>query len=263
MATGGRLMGKSTVITGANQGIGRAIALAFAAQGADLFLTDIKTERLEELAQAARRHGIEAEWRQADVTRAGEIDATMAAAEAKFGKIDVLVNNAGIWHSEAVLDYREEDWSRVMAVNVTGTFLASQAALRRMVPRRSGKLVNLASIAGKQGSKFAAAYIVSKHAVIGLTRAMASEMAEHGINVNAICPGLVDTDMFDGLLDDLAGRMDFQEPERLRHAMLKGVPLGRMIQPEEIASLAVYLASEESDGMTGQALTLSGGRLMA
>jgi 3-hydroxybutyrate dehydrogenase len=262
MEHAGRLQGKTALVTGANQGIGRAIALAFAAEGAHLFLCDVNAEKLPEIAEATRRHGAEAHWETADVTRPDDVERAMGEAEQKLGRIDILVNNAGIFQSERFLAYKLGDWNRMLEVNVTGTFLCAQAALRRMVPAGGGKIVNMASIAGKSGAKFMAAYNTSKHAVIGLTRCLALEMAEHGINVNAICPGLVDTDMFDRLLVTVSGIYGMDDPEILRRAMLKRVPMGKMNQPEEIAQLAVYLASPESDGMTGQALTLSGGMVL-
>ncbi len=198
----------------------------------------------------------------ADVTNPGDVEEAISAAERELGRIDILVNNAGIFQSVHFLAYRLEDWNRMLEVNVTGVFLCSQAVLRRMVPAGGGKIINLSSIAGKSGSKYMAAYNTSKHAVIGLTRCLATEMAEHGVNVNAICPGLIDTGMFDGLLESLGEKYGTDDPERMRARMVKGVPIGRMIDPAEIAGLAVYLGSPESDGMTGQALTLSGGLLM-
>ena len=262
MAGRGRLQGKGALITGANQGIGRAIALAFAAQGANLFLCDVNAAQLPAVAREAQGHGVEVFHTAADVTRPEQVEHAAAEAERQLGRIDILVNNAGIFQSERFLEYKLEDWQRMMEVNVTGVFLCAQAVLRRMVPAGGGKIVNLSSIAGKSGAKFMAAYNTSKHAVIGLTRCLALEMAEHHVNVNAICPGLIDTDMFDGLLGTLSRHLGSNDPEQLRRGMLKNVPIGRMIKPEEIADLAVYLASSESDGMTGQALTLSGGRLL-
>ena len=168
-----RLQGKGAVITGANQGIGRAIALAFAAEGANLFLTDVHTAQLAEVAEEARGRGVEVFHARADVTNPGDVDEAISAAERELGRIDVLVNNAGIFQSVHFLAYRLEDWNRMLEVNVTGVFLCSQAVLRRMVPAGGGKIINLSSIAGKSGSKYMAAYNTSKHAVIRLTRCLA------------------------------------------------------------------------------------------
>ena len=256
-----RLANKAAVITGANQGIGAATARAFAAEGARLCLLDRKTDGIGAVAEAARGLGAEAFHKAMDVTDPEQVEAAMRAAQQRFGRIDVLVNCAGVFHSAPLVDYRIEDWNRVMAVNVTGVMLCCQAALKRMVPQGYGKIVNLASLAGKRGDKLVAAYSASKHAVIGITRCAALEAAEHGITVNAICPGYVNTDMYEGLLRDLGGQLGQGDADRFRARMLKNVPLGRMIEPEEIAALAVYLASPESDGMTGQALSLAGGML--
>lgn len=262
MATGTRLEGKSALVTGGAKGIGKAIGVAFAAQGASVCVLDVDGDAAEEAASGLRGNGVDSFGQQADVTSPRDVERAVEAVQERFGSIDLLVNNAGIFQAVPFLDYRLEDWQRMMEVNVTGSFLCAQTVLRRMVPAGRGKIVNLASIAGKSGAAYTSAYNASKHAVIGLTRCLAMEMAEHGINVNAICPGLVDTELFDGLLQVVGGHRGFTDTEALRKAMLKSVPIGRMIKPEEIASLAVFLASSESDGMTGQAITLSGGKLM-
>ena len=262
MGSESRLKGKSALITGAGRGIGGAIADAFADQGAALCLLDLDESAAAEAASRAREKGVDAFAQEGDVTDADAVDQAVEAAQERFGRIDILVNNAGIFQAARFLDYSLEDWRRMMEINVTGTFLCTQAVLRRMVPAGGGKIINMSSIAGKSGAAYSSAYNASKHAVIGLTRCVALEMAEHGINVNAICPGLVDTELFDALLQDVGALRGFSDEETLRKAMLKGVPLGRMIRPSEVADLAVFLASPESDGMTGQAITLSGGRLM-
>ncbi len=257
------LQGKHAVITGANQGIGAATARAFAAEGAQLHLWDRNAEQLEAVAADARAAGVAAHPRQVDVTDAAQVEAAMAAAEQELGRVDALVNCAGVFHAAPLTDYRLEDWERVMAVNVTGTMLCCQAALKRMMPQRAGKIVNLASIAGRRGNKLVSAYVASKHAVVGLTRCAALEAADYGITVNAICPGYIETEMFQGLLRDMGTQAGFDDPERMRQTMLKNVPLGRMQQPEEIARVAVFLASPDSDGMTAQTLVYDGGMVQA
>ena len=259
----GKLAGKAAAITGGNQGIGKAIALEFAAQGANIFLMDRKAGTLPAAAAEVEALGVEAGHCELDVTQADGVEAAMEAVEERFGRIDILVNCAGVFQSHRFLEYPLERWKLLMDVNVTGTFLCCQSALRRMVPRGRGKVINLSSIAGRMGAPYRAAYYASKHAVIGLTRSVAMEMAEHGINVNAICPGMVDTDMFDTVLETVGPHVNAGDTEKLRAEMLKRVPLGRMIEKEEIAKLALYLASADSDGMTGQALVLSGGMVLA
>lgn len=262
MASGKRLDNKAAIVTGGAKGIGRAIAQAFVAQGASVCVMDVDGDAASATAAALTESGGNAFGQQADVTIAEQVEQAVEAAHQRFGPVDILVNNAGIFQAVAFLEYRLEDWRRMMEVNVTGSFLCAQSVLRRMVPAGRGKIINMASIAGKSGAAYTSAYNASKHAVIGLTRCLALEMAEHNINVNAICPGLVDTELFDGLLEQVGAERGFTDQEALRKAMLKSVPLGKMIQPAEVASLAVFLASSESDAMTGQALTLSGGKLM-
>lgn len=257
-----RLQGQVAVITGANRGIGRATAEAFAAEGASLMLCDLDGANFPEIASAAEAQGVEAAHRVADVTRPEDAEAVMSEAEERFGRIDVLVNCAGIFQSLKFLDYSLEDWNRVLAVNVTGTMLCAQAALRRMTARGSGKIVNLSSVAGRMGGPLRSGYSTSKHAVIGLTRSLALEFAGAGITVNAICPGMVETDMFAEVVRGDAENLGRKDPEVMLTELMKRSPQGRYIQPQEIAALAVYLASPAADAMTGQAVTLDGGMVM-
>lgn len=255
------LEGKTAFITGANGGIGAAIALEYARAGANLFLFDSKTDNLVGISRQAETNGVTALHEQGDVTHLQGVEQAMAAAESGLGAVDILVNCAGIFQSISLLDYTLEEWNRVMEVNVTGTFLCSQAALRRMTRRGRGKIINLSSIAGRMGGKFRAGYSTSKHAVIGLTRCIAVEFAEHGITANAICPGMVDTEMFAGVVRGDAENLGIA-PEAMLENLQQRALQKRLIQPEEIARLAVYLASPASDGMTGQAITYSGGMIM-
>ena len=186
----------------------------------------------------------------------------MAAAERRFGRIDVLVNAAGIFQARRFLDYPLEDWNQVLAVNLTGTMLCCQAALRRMVPRQAGKLINLSSAAGRAGGRFRAGYAASKHAVVGLTRCLALEFAQDGITANAICPGMVETDMFASVVRQDAELLGERDVAALHAQLLTRSPQRRMIRAAEIAGLAAYLASPEADSFTGQAVGLDGGMVM-
>lgn len=261
-----RLEGRAAFITGARQGIGRAIAEAFAAEGAALFLFDLSAELLPEIAEAAQAQGVRAHWAAGDVTDPDAVEAAMAAAEAALGHVDVLVNGAGIFQTHSLAEYPLDQWRRLMDVNVTGTLICTQAALKRMAPRSFGRILNLASAAGKLGGAYRAAYNTSKHAVIGLTRCTAVELASQGITANAICPGMVDTAMFDALVRGVGAlRSTGGQPsneDAFRAELLARAPISRMIRPEEIASLAVYLASDDAAAITGQAVSLDGGVTM-
>ena len=260
-AESGVLAGRKALITGANQGIGAAVARVFSRAGAGLYLLDANTDGLPALAEEITGLGAAAEFGQGDVTDPASVESSVQNAEQKLGPLDILVNCAGIFQSIAVLDYTLEDWNRVTAVNVTGTFLCAQAVLRRMVERKRGTVINFASAAGRIGGRFRAGYSTSKHAVIGLTRCLAIEFAPHGITANAICPGMVDTDMFASVIAGDAENLGVERDalwERLQMRALQH----RKIDPAEIARLALYLASPAAEGMTGQAISYDGGMVM-
>lgn len=256
----GRLAGRKALITGASRGIGRAIALRYAAEGADLCLVATSTVALEAVRGAAEACGAKVMVQACDVSRRDEALAMVDAAAGALDGIDVLVNNAGVYRAARLVDFTPEDFDRVMQVNLYGAFHVMQAVLRHMQPRGRGKVVNIASTAGKWGSMNQSAYNASKHALVGLTRCAALESAAHGVQVNAICPGFVQTDM----LGEFRAHADILGLpfEKVLEAGLARVPQRRFLQPEEIAHLAVYLGSAESDGMTGQSLLLDGGMLM-
>ena len=256
----GRLSGRTALITGASRGIGRAIALRYAEEGADLFLTATTAAALDETKALAEAQGARVVLHGADVSQRAAVQAMVDAALQAFSGIDILVNNAGVYKAARLVDITPEDFDRVLQVNLYGAFHVMQLVLRHMQARGRGKVVNIASTAGKWGSMNQSAYNASKHALVGLTRCAALEMGEHGINVNAICPGFVQTDMLESFRAhaDILG-LPF---EKVMEAGLARVPLKRFLQPREIADLAVYLASAESDGMTGQTLLLDGGMLM-
>jgi len=256
----GRLEGLAVLITGASRGIGRAIAERFAGEGADLFLSATSIEGLAATRAACEGLGARTACHAVDVADRDQVAAMVDAAILAFGRIDGLVNNAGIYRAARFVDYSPNDFDRVMQVNVYGAFHVMQLTLRRMIGRRKGKVVNIASTAGKWESPDQAAYNASKHALVGLTRCAALEAAGQGVTINAICPAFVETDMIDDFKPhaDMAGvsMAEFRETMRAR------VPMGRFIQPVEVAHLAVYLMSAESDGMTGETLTLAGGMRM-
>ncbi len=265
----GRLAGRQALITGASRGIGRAIALRYAEEGADLCLAATTLDGLAETHALAEARGARVMLQAVDVRDRTAVQAMVAAAVSTMGGIDVLVNNAGVYHAAPLLDTTAEDFDRVMQVNLNGAFHVMQAVLRHMRDRLQeapagslahGKVVNIASTAGKGGSMNQGAYNASKHALVGLTRCAALEMGGLGLCVNAICPGFVETDM----LQAFRAHADIQGVpfEQILAAGRARVPLRRFLKPEEIAQLAVYLAAAESDGMTGQSILLDGGMWM-
>ena len=257
-----RLEGKKALVTGASRGIGRAIAEAFAAEGAVLALAATTLAGLRDVEASVASLGTAAPVPLAgDLSDPAEAARIVADAKVGLGGLDVVVNNAGIYKAARFVDYTPQDFDTVMKVNVYGVFHVMQAALRSMQAAGSGKIVNIASTAGRHESPNQAAYNASKHAVVGLMRCAALEHAGHGITVNAICPGFVETDMIQAFKThaEIHG-ISFEE---LRAALIARIPIGRVLQPAEIAHLAVYLASSESDGMTGQAITISGGMRMS
>lgn len=256
----GRLAGKRVIITGASRGIGRAIAQRYAEEGADLLLTATGLQQLGDTLGDCVGTGAKVLTMAMDVADRAQCDAMVQRAVEALGGLDVLVNNAGIYKAERFVDYTPESFDRIMQVNAYGTFYAMQFALRHMKANGGGKVVNIASTAGRWESMNQSAYNASKHAVIGMTRCAALEHAKDNITINAICPGFVETDMIDQF-DDHAALAGIPV-DKLKKILLGRVPMGRMLKPVEIAHLAVYLASSESDGMTGQAMTISGGMRM-
>ena len=273
--------GKSVLITGCGRvrGVGRALSVAFARAGADVVATDIATggtrneneEGLEEirlgwkgldsLAGEIQGFGRSVLTLVGDVSRAADAERFVAEALARFGRVDVLVNNAAAPHGadrRLLWEVPEEAWDLVLDVNLKGTFLMSRAVIPHMLARRSGRIVNLASVAGKRGTARRGAYTASKFGVIGLTQVMAQELAAHGITVNAICPGSVDTSRRES-----TSRRERALAERDPGAPVMGLPpTGRVARPDDIARLALFFASAQSDHITGQAWNVDGGAVM-
>ncbi len=256
------LGGRVALITGASRGIGRAIALAMAEAGANLVLSARGMADLEKVAEEVRGRGVEVAAIPCDVSDAAQVEALAREAEAGFGRVDILVNNAGIAESHKFLGHPDDLWHRALDVNLTGTYLVCKAFVPGMVARRWGRVINIASVAAKTGAKYIAAYTASKHGVLGLTRALAAELAEHGVTVNAICPGYVDTPMTEAAIRNIVARTG-RSPEEARRVLEQTSPQGRLIQPEEVALVAVTLAREEAAGINGQAINVDGGAVMA
>jgi NAD(P)-dependent dehydrogenase (short-subunit alcohol dehydrogenase family) len=248
-----RLAGKSAVITGGGTGIGQAIALAFAREGAQVAVAGRRKEKLDETLRLLQQAGCSTLALECDVTNAADTQRLVNAAEDAFGRVNVLVNNAGALSVSTVETIAEEDWDRVMATNVNGPFLMSRAALPAMRRAGGGSIINVGSVLGIVAIRDRAAYCASKGAVSMLTRAMALDHAHDNIRVNCLCPSIVESDMTRNLFAETeAGRL-------ARERRLASIPLGRFGTPADIAGLAVFLASEESSWMTGTVIPVDGG----
>ncbi len=247
----GRLENKVAIITGGASGIGKAIAVAFAKENADVGIADKNLAGAQATAREVEKIGRKSLAIQVDVAKLSELDQIVPKMVDYFGKIDILVNDAGVNSFRPVLEITEAEWDRVMNVNLKGLFFMTQRVLPIMLKQGKGKIVNVASNWGAVGYRNASVYCTSKAGIINLTKALALELAPHQINVNAIGPACTETPM---------SKPEISDPEMLQ-SILSGIPLGRVAQPEEIAAAAVYLASDESDFVTGHTLFVDGGFL--
>jgi NAD(P)-dependent dehydrogenase (short-subunit alcohol dehydrogenase family) len=248
-----RLAGKTAVITGGGTGIGQAIALTFAKEGARVTVTGRRMEKLQETLSLLKLSGSDAMAVECDVTKAAETDRLVKAVEDRFGNVNVLVNNAGALSVSNVETISEADWDRVMATNLKGPFLMSRAMLPAMRRAGGGSIVNIGSVLGIAAIRNRAAYCASKGGVAMLTKAMALDHAQDNIRVNCVCPSIVESAMTE---------MFFAETEaarKLRESRLASVPLGRFGKPNDIAGIVVFLASDESSWMTGTVIPVDGG----
>ena len=237
------------MVTGASRGIGAAIARMLAAEGARVTLLS----RTGVASLAGETHAVAA-----DVGDSAQVERAFAAARAKFGPVGILVNNAGQAETAPFTKLALETWQRMLAVNLTGTFLCTQAALPDMVTARAGRIVNIASTAALQGFRYGAAYAAAKHGVLGLTRSLALEVADQGITVNAVCPGYVETDMMLAGIANVVARTG-RTPEQARAFFAAQNPQNRIVQPEEVAATVRWLLSEDAASVNGAAIPMSGG----
>lgn len=255
------LKNRVALITGAARGIGRAIALRFVREGAAVAITDISGETLKEVAEEIKEKGAEVFFRETDVTISEQVNDLVGSVEEKLGGIDILINNAAVSKILPFLQTTEEIWDKILRVNLKGTFLCCRAVIPGMIKKGGGKIINMSSQSGKRGSIWHAAYCASKFAVIGLSQSLALEFAPHKINVNALCPGVVDTPLWKEAAADYARKRGI-EKSQWRKDLTQGIPLGRLGSTEDVADLAVFLASHHSDYITGQAINLSGGSVL-
>ncbi len=252
------LSGQHALVTGASRGIGAVVATALAAEGARVSLLARDAQSLARLAgQLGNDRALPVA---ADVTDGASVRGAFAAARARFGPVHILINNAGQAASAKFTDTDEALWQRIMAVNLTGTYLCAHAAVTDMLELRYGRIVNIASIAGLRGAAYISAYVASKHAVIGLTRALALEYATRNITVNAVCPGYVDTDIVKQAVATIRNKTGRSESEALA-ALVATNPQQRLITPEEVANAVLWLCRPGSQSITGQSLIISGGEV--
>jgi len=246
-----RLEGKVALITGGARGIGQAIAMAFAAEGADIVVADVNMEIAQKTASEIEALGRKALALEMDVTNYEKVEEGINKILDKFGKVDILVNNAGITKDNLLLRMSQMEWDAVINVNLKGTFNCIRAVSRPMVKQRSGRIISIASIIGLMGNPGQANYAASKAGIIALTKTVAKELASRNINANAVAPGFIQTEMTAKL------------PEELKKKMLEAIPLGKLGTPQDIAKVCLFLASEESSYITGQVITVDGGMVMA
>lgn len=250
------LSGKVALVTGARRGMGRAHALALASQGAKVVITDIDQAECAAVAKEIESGGGEALSFKMDVSNKADVERVFAEAVKKFGRLDILVNNAGIYFPKPALDLTEEDWDKMLSINLKGEFLCAQAAAKEMAKNKWGRIINIASIASGQvgvGIAGGAHYTASKGGIIGMSETMAIEWAPLGINTNVIAPGAIDTPMIQAA----------QMPKEAMDVLLQRVPLKRIGKPEEVSALVVFLASEEASYITGATFHIDGGWLAA
>lgn len=251
---------KRVVVTGAGRGIGREIALRFAAAGATVVVSSRTLPELEGVVEEIEAAGGTAYAVTCDVTDPEQVAGLAAAVEAWVGGADVLVNNAGAAGSHKFLTHPDDLWHKMLAVNLTSVYYVTKALAGGMVEQGWGRIVNVASVASKVGGKYIAAYTASKHGVLGLTRALAVELAPD-VTVNAICPSYVDTPMTDASIANIVEKTGMTDDEA-EAVLVKESVQKRLIRPEEVAALALYLAREEAEGITGQAINVDGGSVM-
>ncbi|TMD59027.1 MAG: SDR family oxidoreductase [Chloroflexi bacterium] len=256
------LAGKRAVVTGAGRGIGRSIALALAEAGADVAVSARTANDVEALVAEIRATGRQGVGVTCDVTDPEQVQQMMTAVTEGLGGIDILVNNAGNAGSHKFLNHPDELWQRMLSVNLTSVYYVTKAFVPMLINQRSGRIINIASIASRVGGQYIAAYTAAKHGALGLTRALAVELLPYNITVNAICPGYVNTPMTDASVSNIMARTGMTE-EQAREALEKTSPQRRLIEADEVAAIAVFLAQENSRGITGQAINIDGGAVMS
>jgi 3-hydroxybutyrate dehydrogenase len=254
---------KVAIVTGAASGIGREIAHAYAREGARVCIADLNLPAAQVVADEIGHAGGQALALRMDVTHEAAVDAGVAETVSRFGKIDVLVSNAGIQHIEPVVDLSLENWRRILAIHLDGAFLITRACMRHMVKSgRGGSVIYMGSVHSKEGSPLKAPYVAAKHALIGLAKVVAKEGAEHGIRANVICPGFVRTPLVEKQIPEQAEKLGISEAQVVKSIMLKETVDGEFTTVQDVAELAVFFASFPSNALTGQSVVVSHGWFM-
>ncbi len=254
-----KLNGRVGIVTGGASGIGLAIAEAFAKEGANVAIADLDEEGGKKAADGIQKLGREAIFVKANISKREDCRRLIDETVRKFGRIDILVNNAGIQYVAPITDFPEDKWDLLIGVMLTGTFLCTKYALPYMIEQKSGRIINMSSIHGLIGVKFKSAYVSAKHGIIGFTKVLALEVAEHNITANAICPTFVRTPLVEKQIDDQAKAHGIPREEVIEKVILAEAPMKRMLEPEEVADLAVYLASDSARNITGSAIPIDEG----
>jgi 3-oxoacyl-[acyl-carrier protein] reductase len=244
------LTGQTAIVTGGGAGIGKAISLALAKEGADVTITDVNLETAQQTVQEIEAFGRKSFAAPADVSDSTAVESFINTVVEEFGRIDILVNNAGITRDSLLIRMKDADWESVLKINLTGTFNCTRAVSKIMMKQRSGRIVNMASVIGLMGNAGQANYAASKAGVIALTKSAAKELASRGILVNAIAPGFIMTRMTDVL------------PEQVKNEMLNRIPLSRFGKPEDVANTVLFLVSDAANYITGQVIQVDGGMVM-
>lgn len=253
---------KVALVTGSGAGIGRAIALRLARDGFDVVVNDLNEQSIKNVASDIERLGQKSLAVAADISKKEQVFSMVDRVVEHFGRLDVMVSNAGIVQVKPLLDITEEDMEKIFRINVFGTMFCMQAAAKVMIKQNGGKIINASSTSGKRGVEFLGHYCATKFSVIGLTQTAAKELARHGITVNAYCPGIVGTGMWEEIDRKMSEYMNVPLGETLKNK-ISGIPLGRIEEPEDVANYVSFLASEDSNYITGQAAVIDGGMVFS
>ena len=254
-----KLNGKVGIVTGAASGIGLAIAEALAKEGANVAIADLNEEGGKKAVEGVKDLDRDAIFVKTNIAKREDCKRLIQETVKKFDRIDILVNNAGIQNVAPIVDFPEDKWDLLIGIMLTGSFLCTKYALPYMIKQRSGRIINISSIHGLIGAKFKSAYVAAKHGVIGLTKVTALEMLENGITANAICPTFVRTPLVDKQIDDQAKAHGIPREEVLEKVILAEAPMKRMLEPEELAALVIYFASDLARNITGTAIPIDEG----